>query len=135
MLRRAVLEDLAKIAAIQAEAPEASQWEPMDYLRYECWVSEQDEAVVGFIVTRRVATDECEILNLAIAAAARRSGVARTLLNHVMVISPGNWFLEVRESNRAAISLYEATGFRRSGTRSGYYQSSPEAAIVMHFQS
>ena len=39
--------------------------------------------------------------------------------------------LEVRESNVAAISLYEKNGFKSIGTRKGYYQDNNENALIM----
>jgi ribosomal-protein-alanine acetyltransferase len=124
--------DLPAIAAIQAASPEASQWKPEDYLQYDALLVEPG---IAFIVTRQVAPGEREILNLAVAPEARRTGVGRALLKHVLDGAPGSWFLEVRESNQAAIRLYESTGFRASGKRPGYYSGSSELAIVMHFQS
>ncbi len=47
----------------------------------------------------------------------------------------GAWFLEVRESNRAAINLYLSMGFEIVGTRPEYYRDPAEAAIVMRFFS
>jgi [ribosomal protein S18]-alanine N-acetyltransferase len=129
-IRSAGPEDLPIIAAIQAASPEASQWKPEDYLNHNCLMADQ----AAFIVTRQVAPGEHEILNLAVAPSARRAGLARALLMHVLQRSPGSWFLEVRGSNHAAIRLYESTGFRSSGIRHNYYSSSPESAIVMHFQ-
>ena len=41
------------------------------------------------------------------------------------------WFLEVRESNDAAINLYKTLGFAATGRRENYYSEPPEAAIVM----
>ena len=78
---------------------------------------------------------ESEILNLAVAPEARRMGMARSLLRHALEGAPSSWFLEVRESNLAAIRLYESTGFQASGKRPGYYSDSSELAIVMHYQS
>jgi ribosomal-protein-alanine N-acetyltransferase len=43
----------------------------------------------------------------------------------------GPWFLEVRESNLAARSLYGKFGFREVSRRPGYYQDTGEAAVVM----
>lgn len=128
-IRLAGPEDLRAIAAIQAASPEASQWRAEDYLAHTCLVA--DDA--AFIVTRQLAPGEHEILNLAVAPEARRTGLARALLAHVLA-TPGDWFLEVRESNAAAIGLYESTGFRRFGTRPGYYGASSETAIVMRYQ-
>ena len=40
-------------------------------------------------------------------------------------------FLEVRQSNRYALSLYEALGFGRVGVRSDYYSDPREAAVLL----
>ncbi len=137
IIRRAGVDDLEAIAAIQGSSPEASQWKVAEYLEYECFVCPLPDGrgSVGFIVARMVAAGEGEILNLAVAPEARRAGVGQALLRHVLKGTPGSWFLEVRESNAGAIRLYETTGFRRFGERSGYYANSTEKAIVMHFQS
>lgn len=39
--------------------------------------------------------------------------------------------LEVRDSNLAAIALYEKFGFRVAGRRKGYYQATGEDALIM----
>ena len=39
--------------------------------------------------------------------------------------------LEVRESNTAAIALYEKFGFKVAGRRKGYYQATGEDALIM----
>lgn len=129
-LRPAVLADLPAIAAIQAACPEASQWNPADYLNYACVVAEQD-SVCGFIVTRGTAPGESEVLNLAVVPNARRGGVGRALLAAALEAAPGAWFLEVRESNVGAIHLYESAGFHTVGTRRAYYSDSQESGIVM----
>ena len=40
-------------------------------------------------------------------------------------------FLEVRESNEAAIALYRSVGFREIFLRENYYRDPTEAALVM----
>ena len=130
ILRPALPVDLAAIGEVQAACPQASHWNPSDYLNYSCWVAEKD-GVCGFIVTRQTAPGESEILNLAVAPSARRAGVGRALLQTAMEAAPGTWFLEVRASNLGAIRLYETAGFQASGTRPGYYADSGESAIVM----
>jgi ribosomal-protein-alanine N-acetyltransferase len=40
-------------------------------------------------------------------------------------------FLEVRESNDAAIAMYEKFGYVESGRREGYYKDNGEDAILM----
>jgi len=134
-IRAATAGDLAAIAAIQAASPEAAQWDPAAYLGHDCLVGEINDRVVGFLVTRRVAPGESEILNLAVEPSGRRSGVARELLRDALARVQSAWFLEVRASNQAAIRLYERAGFARAGRRSGYYREPAEEAIVMRFDS
>lgn len=131
-IRPAKPSDREAIAAIQVASPEASHWDPTGY---ECWVAEDDGLCVGFVAARANAPDESEILNLAVAPAWRRRGVARALVRHAVKVRPGGWFLEVRASNGVAQRLYEGVGFRRVGMRENYYHEPTEAAIVMGLQS
>jgi ribosomal-protein-alanine N-acetyltransferase len=133
ILRPAIPTDLPAIAEIQAACPEASQWNAADYFNYNCWVAEKDR-LCGFIVTRQTAPGESEVLNLAVTPVCRRSGVGRALLDAALAAAPGAWFLEVRESNAAAIWLYENAGFQVCGTRPAYYSDPCEAGIVMSLE-
>ena len=133
-VRPATSGDLAAIAEIQTQSPEASQWDPASYLNYECTVAIESR-VVGFLVARQTAPDEREILNLAVESAERRQGVARALLKAELGRGKNQWFLEVRESNSRAITLYESAGFRVAGRRESYYHDPTESGIVMKFNS
>ena len=135
VIRAASEQDLRAIALIQSAAPEASHWNPGDYLTFECWVAEQDSAVVGFVVARPVAEREWEILNLAVAPGSRRQGVGRRLLDDVLTRHPGDFYLEVRESNQAARRFYEGLGFQVLTKRVRYYSDPGESAIVMKLYS
>lgn len=134
-IRFALNADLAAIGAIQRECGESATWNPQDYLGYDCRVVEQAAGIAGFLVTRRVAEGEYEILNLGIAHEFRRSGLASALVRDAVSASPGAWFLEVRESNQAARRLYEKLGFELTGRRAEYYSDPLEAAVVMRFFS
>ena len=134
MIRSATPEDLGAIAAIQAGSSGASHWAPESYLGYDCLVAEVQGSVVGFLVTRRTAPDEGDILNLAVDPAHRRRGIGRRLLAHALVAG-GAWFLEVRQSNRAAISLYQSLGFEVAGQRPEYYHNPTESGIVLRLRS
>ena len=98
------------------------------------WVAEdQGGVVVGYVFCREVA-GESELLNIAVAPAARRSGVGGELLSSALAWAEARGaretFLEVRESNGGAIALYERAGFRAVGRRPGYYQAPAEDAIL-----
>ncbi len=123
--------DLTAIREIQRVSAGASQWTPESYLDHDCVVAVVKDRVVGFLVTRATAADEREILNVAVDPAARRAGIGRILMETVLAGYRGAWFLEVRESNEAAITLYKTLGFAAAGRRENYYHDPCEAAIVM----
>jgi ribosomal-protein-alanine acetyltransferase len=135
VVRDATEADLPAISEIQASAPEASQWNPRDYLAYECRVAEQDNLVLGFLVRRAVAEREWEILNLAVAPNVRRQGIGRQLLSDMLARHAGEFFLEVRESNESARRFYARMGFKMVTKRLQYYANPPDAAIVMKLYS
>ena len=120
---------------IQSAAPEASQWNPADYLTFDCRVAEREDTVAGFVVARQVGQDEWEILNLAVAPGARRQGIGRRLLSDILAGRPGEFFLEVRESNQGARRFYARLGFQEMTKRLQYYSNPDESAIVMKLLS
>ncbi len=135
-IRAATKADLQAIAGIQSASPEASQWTPESYLEHECLIAADARgAVRGFLAARATAPGEKEILNVAVEPSARRAGLGRRLVETALFNGRGEWFLEVRESNLAAISLYKSLGFRPIGRRDCYYHDPAEAAIVMRFVS
>ncbi len=148
--RAAVPADLEAITTIQNGAPDAAHWEASDYLEYDCVVAVASVAmdrvavdrsgggegrIVGFLLSRQNAPAEREVLNLAVATAERRKGVARKLLEGELARGRNTWFLEVRASNAPAIALYEDVGFQAVGIREEYYHDPLESAIVMRFFS
>jgi ribosomal-protein-alanine N-acetyltransferase len=135
IIRLATAADLPAIGRIQDASPQASQWSPQDYLAYRCTVAELESLVAGFLVSRKTAPEEREILNLAVDPPARRKGVARALLAYELHHSQGQWFLELRASNKKAINLYQSLGFQKVGIRNNYYAAPPESAIVMRIFS
>ena len=87
------------------------------------------ETLVGFIIGR-VVVDEAEILTLAIFPEHREQGLGKklvkNLLNEFAKQKVKTAFLEVVETNRTALGLYESLGFYKVGTRKGYYAASHE---------
>jgi [ribosomal protein S18]-alanine N-acetyltransferase len=93
-----------------------------------------DPNPAGFLLAWAVA-DELHVINLATHPDRRRQGVAKALLGALLEHARSNCvrlvLLEVRRSNRAAIQLYRAHGFRAIGLRRGYYSDTSEDAIEM----
>lgn len=94
------------------------------------------KAPAGFVLARQAA-GEAEILTIAVARAHRRQGLGWKLMDAVLRRLHGEraeaLFLEVDETNAAAIALYRRFGFSQVGKRPNYYQSASGAsgALVM----
>jgi ribosomal-protein-alanine N-acetyltransferase len=90
--------------------------------------------VTGYIVYW-VVEDEMHILNLAVASAWRRRGIARALVVEGIKLAQKKGatraFLEVRASNREAQKLYSSLGFTGTFIRRDYYDLPVEDAVVM----
>jgi ribosomal-protein-alanine acetyltransferase len=134
-LRRGETEDLESIRAIQAASPQAAQWDAAQYPDFDLFVAAAGQGISGFVVGRKLASDEYEILNLAVAPESRRQGIARALVSMCLAGFRGTVYLEVRPSNLPARQLYRSLGFEESTVRPDYYQNPSEAAIVMKFHS
>ncbi|HLA40413.1 MAG TPA: ribosomal protein S18-alanine N-acetyltransferase, partial [Candidatus Glassbacteria bacterium] len=133
--------DLAAVLDIAAASPEAATWSREAYetllanpARDSCWVAEQQGRVVGFICYR-VLISEAELLNLAMLPEFRRqrvgAGLLEVALHKAAEAGAAKMFLEVRESNAAALRLYEGFGFSRCGRREGYYANPPADALIL----
>jgi ribosomal-protein-alanine N-acetyltransferase len=90
--------------------------------------------LVGYLIVSRY-VDAWHIMNVAVEPDHRRSGVARELVEDLLARTAHDqqrgYTLEVRPSNKEAISLYEQLGFRHRGVRRGYYTDNREDALIM----
>ena len=92
--------------------------------------------LIGYFVAMK-GVDEVHLLNLTVAPDFQRQGWARVLLDALALWSRGQgagWlWLEVRQSNLRAQSVYEQHGYRRVGLRKAYYPAvdGREDAVVM----
>ncbi|MFR3800351.1 GNAT family N-acetyltransferase [Ruminococcus sp.] len=76
--------------------------------------------------------DAVNLDDIAVSPAFRRQGIGRQLLDWAHGQFPESEFwLEVRESNAAAIALYESAGYRQVGFRKRYYHAPEEGAVLM----
>lgn len=96
--------------------------------------------VLGFVLVRTVA-GQAEILTIAVDPGRRGRGYGRQLLEEAMRRlyrdRVPEIFLEVDESNPAALALYRRLGFQEVGRRKGYYadgKGGHSAALVMRLQ-
>ena len=93
--------------------------------------------VAGYFIAME-GVDEMHLLNLTVAPSEQGHGHARRLLDALVALcrerSAQQLWLEVRESNERARSLYRRYGFKHIGMRPGYYpagQGRREDAVVM----
>ena len=92
-----------------------------------------DDTIVGYVCLMSL-FEEAQILDIAVAPDMRGQGVAQLLLDRAMAVARQKGAellaLEVRSSNRAAISLYERNGFARTGLRQKYYGGKDDAVLM-----
>ena len=137
-VRRMTASDASAAHSILKESPEASIWSKESLLESVsqgiAWAAELDGRVAGILIGR-VAADEFEILNLAVAKIFRRRGVATRLvtaaLEHVRAAGARRTYLEVRASNAGGIAFYARMGFRECGRRPDYYRDPVEDAVLL----
>ncbi|MBQ8836934.1 MAG: ribosomal protein S18-alanine N-acetyltransferase [Clostridia bacterium] len=76
---------------------------------------------------------ETDIMTVAVAPDFRKNGIGRALVNALFDALDGESdavFLEVRESNMAARTLYQSLGFCEIGKRKNYYKLPTEDAVL-----
>jgi ribosomal-protein-alanine acetyltransferase len=152
-IRPATIADISHIMSLERESATAGHWTEKQYrqaFRSESTarivlVSEAalprasglksgaGSSILGFLVAQHLAP-EWELENLVVAPRARRKGLAKRLLNALLAAAKKTnsaaVFLEVRDSNAGARSLYEKAGFKQVGRRYSYYTSPSEDAIL-----
>lgn len=100
-------------------------------------VATEKERVVGYLSASFV-LDECAINRVAVAKDARRKGTATQLLQALLQWAKGQDIavitLEVRQSNLAAIALYQHFGFCSVGVRPHFYSHPAEDGFLMRLE-
>ncbi len=141
-IRRLTLGDLAEIERIEREAY-PTPWSRSMFageLAKPSAISlgavdvDAGGRLVGYLIISRY-VDAWHVMNVAVARAYRRRGIASRLLAELFRLTEGDerrgYTLEVRVSNTTAIALYERAGFRPTGVRRGYYTDNREDALIM----
>lgn len=94
----------------------------------------EDDEIVGYGGFMAV-VDEAHITKIAVKEGYRRLGVGRLLIKGLLEEARkrgiNSMTLEVRQSNKAAIKLYEVMGFEHTAIRRDFYMNPREDAIIM----
>jgi ribosomal-protein-alanine N-acetyltransferase len=137
-IRRLTYADLPHVIAIERRAFPTPWSLAMFVLELSkpsgiCLAAVTPAGVAGYCICSRYDT-VWHIMNVAVDPDARRQGVATALLSELfrrVGDEDARFTLEVRESNHAAMRLYERHGFRAAGMRRRYYQDNGEDAVIM----
>ncbi len=137
-------EDLAEVLSVE-DACSPAPWNANSF-KYELdnretilKVAVVNNKIAGYVCLRTI-LDITHVLNLAVLPEFRRISIGTMLLEHALKelkrLKPDveSVTLEARESNTAAIRLYEKIGFKASGKRIGYYKNPPENAVIMELK-
>lgn len=120
----------------------AESWSKKSFLDvmqagFDLYVHEQNNELAGYILSQDI-LDEVHIMQVAVAPAYQRQGIAKALSHYLLREKQGYqcMLLEVRASNLAAQRLYTQMGFTEIGRRKAYYipqtkGMAREDAIVM----
>jgi len=139
-IRPLKLRDLEQVTSIE-RASFATPWSEATFQNLlrranACLLAAVDveDRVLGYAVVW-FSGSEGELGDLAVSPQARRSGIGGFLVQAVLeearARGVGEVFLEVREANRNAQSLYRRHGFETIGRRASYYLHPVEDALVM----
>ncbi len=129
ILRRATESDIPRIRAIEL-ATQVAPWSEETFercfkMKCDCWVIEEDDRIIAFLVMSSAITGESHILNICVDPPDQRKGHGQLLLKYAMSQAKsqgmGIIYLEVRRSNYNAIMLYHKLGFVQIGERKNYY--------------
>ena len=95
------------------------------------FVLEVNGELAGYTFIWTIA-DEVHINNFAIHPSFRRKGLGLKLISFIFdeFYEYKKYFLEVRKSNKAAISLYQKSGFEIIFTRVKYYADGEDALVM-----
>ena len=139
LIRRMTLEDIPAVVEIE-KACFSLPWSEKsfeDSLSREdtvFLVSLADEYVTGYMGLY-LSFDEASVTNVAVSPEFRKKGYGEALVTAAKEFAKEagieSIFLEVRQSNAPALSLYKKLGFEELGIRKKFYEHPVEDAIIM----
>ncbi|MGI8631766.1 MAG: ribosomal protein S18-alanine N-acetyltransferase [Solirubrobacterales bacterium] len=140
-IRRLSFSDLPQVIAVERRSFPAPWSLAMFVLELSkpssvCLAATEDDRLAGYLVCSRY-EDVWHVMNVAVDPPARRRGIGSELMQRMIAETadrpgePGRYTLEVRRSNRQALEMYRAMGFREDGVRHRYYHDNGEDAVIM----
>ena len=139
-LRRWKYTDISEIAEFQVREEFPDRWnynmlaESFLSERFYGVLAEEKGEIVG-VVAIGFNLDEADLELVLVAKSLRRQGVGKSLMDELMKECAARelkkLFLEVRESNLPAISLYEKYGFIKISQRKKYYKDGENADVML----
>lgn len=143
-VKRLASSDLAEVMQIENELFGAEAWSEKTMaseLRAAntFYIGVFDPKLVGYAGLRLAPADfAADVLTIGVRSAQQSRGLGRALMSELLAFAKRSGseqaFLEVKESNQPARSLYESLGFEQIDLRKKYYQPSGENAVVMKLQ-
>lgn len=138
-IRQMELDDLEEVMVIERSLF-ANPWDENGFFSFLLredtlfLVAEEAGRIVGYCGAVTV-LNEGDVTNVAVEASCQGRGIGRQLMQ-ALIGKTGErgvdrLFLEVRESNLRARSLYESLKFEQVGIRKNYYESPAEDGILM----
>ena len=103
---------------------------------YYCLIQEVNQEFSGFAI-QTISLQEAHLLNIGIREKFRNKGLGQDLLNQIVLaakeMGSKKISLEVRVSNKAAIELYNKSGFKKLSLKKNYYglPDGREDALIM----
>jgi ribosomal-protein-alanine N-acetyltransferase len=107
-------------------------------------IAEVDKRVVGYIMCRiergissfgRLPVKRGHIVSVAVLPAERHKGIGTAIIRAGMKAmedyGAAEFFLEVRKSNEAAVSVYESLGYEVRRVLKGYYRDGEDAYLMV----
>jgi len=138
-IRPMTKEDCVQVAVIEA-ASFSVPWslnaftETVEKENFRYFVAEEQGEILGYCGFLFV-LDEAEIPNVCVKASARKRGIGKqmmsVLIEEARKLGMAILYLEVRESNTPARTLYKSLGFEENGIRKNFYEHPVEHAVLM----
>jgi ribosomal-protein-alanine N-acetyltransferase len=138
-IRPMTIEDCEQVAKIEV-ASFSVPWslnaftKTVEKENFRYFVAEESGEILGYCGFLFV-LDEAEIPNVCVKESARGRGIGKQMMNVLIEESKklgmAVLYLEVRESNTTARTLYRSLGFEENGIRKNFYEHPVEHAVLM----